>query len=77
MDILMPEMNGQEAIKQIRAVERARGVLSTAGAKIIMTTAVEDMKEVIRSFQEFCDAYLVKPIDVAELLVHLRKFGLI
>lgn len=77
MDVLMPEMNGHDAVMQIRALEQARGILSTAGTKIIMTTAVEDMKDVIRSFQEFCDAYLVKPVDVAKLLVHLRTFGLI
>jgi two-component system, chemotaxis family, chemotaxis protein CheY len=73
----MPEMNGEEAVKQIRALEQARGILSTARAKIIMTTAVEDMKDVIRSFQEFCDAYLVKPVDVQKLLAHLHTFGLI
>lgn len=77
MDILMPEMDGKEAVKQIRALERARGILSTSGAKIIMTTAVEDIKDVIRSFQEFCDAYLVKPIDVSQLLAHLHALGLV
>jgi two-component system, chemotaxis family, chemotaxis protein CheY len=77
MDILMPELDGQGAVKQIRAFEQARGILSTDGAKIIMTTAVENMKDVIRSFQELCDAYLVKPVDVADLLRHLRVFGLI
>lgn len=77
MDILMPEMHGPEAVRQIRALERARDILSTSGAKIIMITAVEDMKEVIRSFQEFCDAYLVKPVDVGRLLDHLKTFGLL
>jgi two-component system chemotaxis response regulator CheY len=77
MDILMPEMDGKEAARQIRTLEAARGVLSTYGAKIIMTTAVNDMKEVIRSFQELCDAYLCKPIDTAELLGHLRTFRLV
>jgi two-component system, chemotaxis family, chemotaxis protein CheY len=58
-----------------RALEEARGILSTSGAKIIMTTAVDDMKEVIRCFQELCDAYLMKPIDLAQLLSHMRSFN--
>jgi two-component system chemotaxis response regulator CheY len=77
MDILMPEMDGPEAVRQIRSLEQARGILPTSGAKIIMVTAVEDMKDVIRSFQEFCDAYLVKPVEVSKLLDHLKGFGLI
>jgi len=77
MDIQLPEVNGREAVKQIRALERARGVLSTSGVKIIMTTALDDIKDVCRAFEELCDAYLVKPVDVAQLLSHLKAFGLV
>ena len=77
MDILLPEMDGQAAVKEIRSLEQRRGVLSSAGAKIVMTTAVDDMKHVIRSFQELCDAYLVKPVDLGQLLQHLRTFGFV
>src|ERR1035438_5882021 len=48
MDIMMPEMDGREAVRQVRTMEEAQGVLSTAGAKIVMTTAVDDIKEVVR-----------------------------
>jgi len=77
MDILMPEMDGTEAVKQVRRLEEARGVLSTHGVKIVMTTGVSDMKEVIRSFEGLCDTYLIKPIDTAELLRHLKSFRLV
>jgi two-component system chemotaxis response regulator CheY len=76
-DILMPELDGQAAVKQIRSIEEARGIRSSAGAKIIMTTAVDDVKDVIRAFRELCDAYLLKPVDVGDLLVHLKTFGLV
>jgi len=77
MDIMMPEMDGREAVRQIRAMEEAQGILSTYGAKIIMTTALSDLKEVIRSFRELCDAYLVKPIDLGQLLAHMKSCKLV
>jgi two-component system chemotaxis response regulator CheY len=77
MDIMMPEMDGREAVRRARALEVEHGILSSSGAKIIMTTAVEDMKEVIRCFQELCDAYLMKPIDLAQLLSHMRSYQLV
>ena len=77
MDIMMPEMDGREAVRRVRALEEEHGILSTSGAKIIMTTAVDDIKEVIRCFQELCDAYLVKPIDFAQLLSHMKSYQLV
>jgi two-component system chemotaxis response regulator CheY len=76
MDIMMPEMDGREAVHQIRATEEARGILSTDGAKIIMTTAVTGLKEVVRCFQDLCDAYLVKPIDLGKLLAEMKLYDL-
>ncbi len=77
MDIMMPEMDGKEAVQQVRALEDAGGVVSNRGVKIIMTTAVTDLKEVMQSFQELCDAYLFKPIDTAKLLGELRSLQLV
>ena len=72
MDIMMPVMDGQEAVRQIRDFEEAHGIFSTSGARIIMTTAVDDIREVINSFRDLCDAYLVKPIDLSELVRQMR-----
>ncbi len=77
MDIMMPEMDGREAVRQIRAMEAAQGILSTFGVKIIMTTTVDDVKEVIRCFQELCDAYLMKPIDLGKLLEHMKSYRMV
>jgi two-component system chemotaxis response regulator CheY len=77
MDIMMPEMDGKEAVQQVRAMEEAGGVLSNHGVKIIMTTAVTDLREVMQSFKELCDTYLFKPIDTVQLLGELRSFELV
>jgi two-component system chemotaxis response regulator CheY len=77
MDIMMPEMDGRQAVKQVRALEDARGIPSSSRVKIIMTTAVDDLKEVMQCFQELCDAYLVKPINLSELLKQIRSYQLV
>jgi two-component system chemotaxis response regulator CheY len=77
MDIMMPEMDGGEAVRQIRAMEEAQGILSTDGAKIVMTTAVNQIHEVARCFSDLCDAYLVKPIELAQLLNYMKSYDLV
>ena len=76
LDILMPEMDGQTALKEIRALEESQGIASTRGAKIIMTTALDDPANVMHAFYELCDAYVFKPIAKAKLLQELEKMGL-
>jgi len=77
MDISMPEMDGFTAVKQIRDLEDARGILSNAGTRIIMTTASDDTKDIFRSVRESCNGYLVKPVSTSQLLDRLRLLGLI
>ena len=77
LDIMMPQMDGQETLRQIRGQEEAQGILSSNGAKIVMTTALDDPKNVMNAFGGFCDAYITKPIQKAKLLDGLRKLKLI
>jgi two-component system chemotaxis response regulator CheY len=77
MDIMLPEMDGQAAIREIRSMEEAGGTLSSNGVKIIMTTAVDDVKSVVKSFSSLCDAYLFKPIDTRKLLGHIKDLHLV
>src|ERR1043166_2151899 len=46
LDIIMPGMDGQAVLNQIRSEEQARGVVSTRGTKIIMTTSLRGMKNI-------------------------------
>jgi two-component system chemotaxis response regulator CheY len=77
LDVMMPELDGQAALRQIRALEEARGIFSTDGAKVIMTTALSDLKSISTAFKGLCDAYVTKPVDKAKLLEHLRALSLI
>ncbi|HEX7490253.1 MAG TPA: response regulator [Candidatus Limnocylindrales bacterium] len=77
LDIMMPEMNGQEALKRIRQMESEAGIDAARRAKVIMTTAHADKDNVLQAIQSQCDYFLVKPIDGRALLEELRRMGLI
>ncbi len=78
MDIMMPTMNGQEALHRIRQIERKRGLGSSDEAKVIMTTALNDKKEVVDAFYKGgASSYFVKPIEIDEFVRELKILGLI
>ncbi len=77
MDIMMPEMDGQQALREIRNLEESRGILSNRGAKIVMTTALGDIQDVCAAYSGLCDAYMTKPIQKAKLLETLRGLALV
>jgi len=77
LDIMMPAMDGREALQVIRRIEHEHGIHGLDGVKVIMTTALGDSKNVIGSFREGCEAYIVKPIKKDKLLEEMEKLGLI
>lgn len=77
LDIMMPEMDGQQALKLIRQLEEEAGVTTEKRAKVIMTTAHSDKANVLAAIHGQCDYFLVKPIDRRTLLEELKRLGLI
>lgn len=76
MDIMMPEMDGQTALAKIRAYEEEAAVLWEDRVKIVMTTALHDIKQVMSSFHGLCDAYVCKPVDLGALIEQLKTLEL-
>lgn len=77
LDIMMPHIDGHEALRQIREMEKAMGIKGSDEVKIIMITALGDPKTVVKAFyQGGATSYLVKPIDKAKLLAEIRNLGL-
>lgn len=62
LDIMMPEIDGQEVLKEIRKTEEMLGIFGLDGVKVIMTTALDDNKNIMQAFRSQCEGYLVKPI---------------
>jgi two-component system chemotaxis response regulator CheY len=75
LDIMMPEMDGQEALKQIRAIETEFKLPHEQAAKIIMITALGDVTNVMKAYHSLCDVYLQKPIHKAAFLEVMHQLG--
>ncbi len=76
LDIMMPKVDGHQALKEIRRMEEAADYGIRDRAKIIMTTALSDYDNVMKAFGGECDAYMAKPIRREELMANLRIMGL-
>lgn len=76
LDIMMPGMDGHATLEQIRRMEADEGVDGLDGARVIMTTALDDSKNVLRAFRSQCEGYLVKPIDKKKLSEKLESLGM-
>ena len=77
MDIMMPEVDGYEALAQIRQLEAENHIAPEDAAKVIMTTAVDSPSSVEEANSLRCDGYLIKPIRKIKLLDELQRLGLI
>ena len=76
LDIMMPGVDGQEALRWIRAEEERRGIRVGDGVKIVMTAALNDSGNVFGAFNQHCDGYLVKPLSKQGLAETLGGLGL-
>ena len=73
MDIQMPEMGGFEAAQAVREREKNSG--QAAGLPLIALTAHAMQGDCERCLAAGMDEYLLKPIDVDELIAAVERFG--
>jgi len=77
LDIMMPVMDGYQALMGIRNLEKERNIPEEKQAKVIMATALNDEKNVKMAFELGCTVYSGKPIDQEKFEHVLRRFDLI
>ena len=77
LDVMMPIMDGYQALKNIRKIEKDKQVAEEDAVKVIMTTALNEEKNVKKAFELGCTVYCAKPVDMDRLRETLEKIGLI
>ena len=77
LDIMMPALIGYQALKAIRDIEKEKQIPEEKRTKIIMTTALNEGRNVSKAFELGCVAYAGKPIDQEKFENVLRKINLI
>ena len=74
LDILMPIMDGQQALKAIRAHEAQVGIPGNEQVKVIMVSTLGDWDNVLESYKEGgAEEYIVKPITKRKVLEVIDK----
>jgi two-component system chemotaxis response regulator CheY len=69
MDLIMPQMDGTEALGEMRAMERDHGVAPGSEVAVVVLSETRDVKQVMGAYREgLVSAYLSKPLDGAVLL---------
>ena len=74
---MMPVMDGYQALKEIRDVEKKMNIPEEKAVKVIMTTALNDERNVKMAFELGCSVYSGKPINQERFEKALIKLGLV
>jgi DNA-binding response OmpR family regulator len=67
MDVVMPKMNGFEAVKKLRANQQTRAV------PIVMVTSKAEAESMEAGYESGCSDYIIKPIDGLELVAKVKN----
>jgi CheY-like chemotaxis protein len=68
MDVIMPEMNGFEAIRSLRERPETRAI------PILIVTTKGEEESMETGYMSGCNDYITKPIDSLELLTKIRTY---
>lgn len=73
LDINMPIFNGHEVLKQIKADAELKKI------PVIMLTTSSSQKDINEAYENHCNSYIKKPLDIGEFLkavVKIEEFWL-
>lgn len=68
MDIVMPQMNGFEACKRLRATKATKEI------PIVLVTTRGEAESIATGFASGCTDYVTKPVNSVELLAKIKAY---
>ncbi len=77
LDLMMPIMDGHEALKRIRRIEDQKGIYGDDCVKVIITSALDDRRNMLNAYSAGCEGYVTKPIKKSKLVDVIKELGLI
>ena len=70
-------MDGQQALREIRQIEKENGISSEKQVRVIMISGLDDTEELHDAFfLGEATSYIVKPINHAVFLEEIAKLGI-
>ena len=73
LEVVLSDMDGTEALFEIRDMEEEWGIGEEEKAVIVMVTAIVDRNTIPTAFSAGCDDYVVKPFDNKGIIQRFRK----
>lgn len=67
LDINLPKLNGTEVLQQMRADERTRYI------PVVMLTTSTEERDLIASYRNGANSYIVKPVDFSQFIEAVRQ----
>jgi two-component system chemotaxis response regulator CheY len=76
LDLIMPEIDGLQVLRQIRTIEERESIDFADSVKVVMVSSMSDFEHIMMSFDSRRESYLLKPCTRQQLLEQLTAFGL-
>jgi two-component system chemotaxis response regulator CheY len=76
LDIMMPDMDGHQTLMEIRQLEKEFNLDPSRAAKVIMVTALGDADNIMQSFRNGANGFIIKPVRDDILDKEMAKLGL-
>jgi two-component system, chemotaxis family, chemotaxis protein CheY len=77
LDLMLPEISGEDVLREIRDIENNLGIKKEERVKIIICSALSDYENVIKIVKKHCDAYISKPFYKQIIYKTLKQLKLI